>query len=160
MPSWTDFHAAAPEFATALGDRFRASGLAFLATLRRDGSPRISGIEVKFLGDDLWLGMMPGSRKSADLARDPRLALHAASSDAQVTDGDAKLAGRAVRVSEGRAWQEYAALAREHLGTTPEPATPAFRVDVREASLLRVAGDHLVIEWWRPGEGVRRVERR
>jgi hypothetical protein len=160
MPSWTDFHAAAPELATAVRARFQAHGLALLATLRRDGSPRISGIEIEFVGDDLWLGMMPGSRKAADLARDPRLALHAATSDAQVRAGDAKLSGRAIRVAEGPAWQRYAALASETRGATPDPATPLFRLDMREASLLRVAGDHLVIEWWRDGEPVHRVERR
>ncbi|GDY28528.1 pyridoxamine 5'-phosphate oxidase family protein [Gandjariella thermophila] len=86
MSSWSDFHTAAPELATAVHHRFAATGLAFRATLRRDGFPQISGIEVEFLGGEVWLGMMPGSRKAADLARDPRLALHAATADPKVSD--------------------------------------------------------------------------
>ena len=66
-----------------------------LATLRRDGSPRISGIEVTFADGQLWLGMMPDSRKALDLQRDPRFALHSAPLDADLKDGDAKISGRA-----------------------------------------------------------------
>ncbi|MDP9221554.1 MAG: pyridoxamine 5'-phosphate oxidase family protein, partial [Actinomycetota bacterium] len=74
-----------------------------LATLRSDGSPRISGIEVEFADGEVWLGMMPGSVKARDLGRDPRLALHSASDDPPEADpsswsGDAKLAGHAVEV--------------------------------------------------------------
>jgi hypothetical protein len=73
-----------------------------LATLRRDGSPRVSGIEVEFTDGELVMGMMPGSVKAQDLRRDPRLSLHAASEDpphdASRWLGDAKISGRAVEV--------------------------------------------------------------
>jgi hypothetical protein len=52
-----------------------------LATVRADGSPRISGLEAKFIEEDLLFGSMPGSRKGADLLRDPRFALHSGSID-------------------------------------------------------------------------------
>lgn len=35
-----------------------------------------------------------------------------------------------------------------------------FRVDVERVSMLMPGGDHLVIEWWRSGQAVQRVERR
>ena len=56
--------------------RFDAHRHKILGTLRADGSPRLSGIETTFKDGELWLGMMPGSRKVQDLQRDPRLALH------------------------------------------------------------------------------------
>ncbi len=140
--------------------RFEEHGLAVVATLRRDGSPRISGIELLFAQGELWLGMMPGSRKAQDLERDPRLALHNATVDKEVTHGDAKVFGRGLPVRADAEWQEYLAAVKESAGYAPEGRFPVFRVDVAEASTLRPEGDHLVIEWWREGEPVQRVERR
>src|SRR4051812_15999577 len=98
MPTWTQFTDASPELADAVRGRFEAHGLALLATVRRDGSPRISGIEAFFADGELWLGMMDASLKARDLQRDPRLALHNATVDKDVADGDAKISGRAVEV--------------------------------------------------------------
>src|SRR4051812_42460346 len=67
MPTWTEVTTAAPELAAVVQDRFAAHGLALLATLRRDGAPRISGIEPLFALDEVWLGMMDHSRKAEDL---------------------------------------------------------------------------------------------
>ncbi len=55
MTSWTDFATAQPELARRVRQCFAIRKHATLATLRRDGSPRISGIEVDF-ADGLWLG--------------------------------------------------------------------------------------------------------
>ena len=100
MTSWQDFERAAPELAAALEGRFAAHKHALLATLRGDGSPRISGIETTFRNGELWLAMMPDSRKAADLRRDPRFALHAAPLELDLVDGDAKLNGRAIEVTD------------------------------------------------------------
>src|SRR4051812_49049254 len=85
MATWTDIEADAPELAATVRARFEAHGMGLLATLRRDGSPRISGIEPLFALGELWMGMMPGSRKAADVVRDPRFALHSATTDKDVT---------------------------------------------------------------------------
>src|SRR5438046_1873805 len=100
MAFWSEVEKAAPELAAKVRERFDAHGLGLLATIRRDGSPRISGLEPLFSLGDLWLGMMPGSLKAADLLRDPRFALHSATTDKQVTEGDAKVAGRALPVED------------------------------------------------------------
>ena len=130
-----------------------------LATLRLDGSPRISGIEPFFGDGELWLGMMSASRKGADLQRDPRLALHTTSVDKQVADGDAKLSGRAVEELDDEVKARFSRSFAEHTGMTPPPPFDLFRVDVEELSFLWPEGDHLVIEWWRAGDGLHRVER-
>ncbi len=160
MASWSSFVDEAPDLAARIQARFEATGLAFLATVRRDGWPRISGIEPLIAVGELWLGMMEGSRKAADVGRDPRLALHAASVDKNVGEGDAKLTGRAVPATEEEFARYHAAASGA--GEVPPGPFPLFRVDLTEASLLSVAptGDHLVIEWWKPGAGVNRVERR
>lgn len=145
MPSWSEIAADAPEFATRVQALFDAHRHKTMATLRRDGSPRISGIEVTFDDGEVWLGMMPGSLKARDLQRDPRLALHSASEDPNDDDpgswpGDAKLAGRAIEVQ------------------APEDAEQTahrFRVDVTEVVATKVGqpATHLVIESWHEGRG-------
>jgi hypothetical protein len=161
MATWSDVSAAAPELAQRVRDRFEAHGLAFLATLRRDGSPRISGLEPLFAMDDLWLGMMPASRKADDLMRDPRFALHSATVDKQVTSGDAKLSGLARPVTAPEELERYARAFKAATGYDPGsgPFT-LFRADIQEVSFLMPAGDHLDISWWREGSGLQSVERR
>ena len=70
MASWNEIESAAPELAARALAAFDAHRHKVLATLRRDGSPRISGIEASFTDGELWLGMMPSSRKALDLRRD------------------------------------------------------------------------------------------
>jgi len=151
MASWAEFASAEPALASRVRQRFDIRKHKTLATLRKDGSPRISGIEVEFADGELFLGMMPGSRKLNDLERDPRLALHSPTDDPPPGDprgwpGEAKLAG----------------FAREVVFTnSPVERGRRFRVDIAEAVLthLNDAGDQLVIESWHPGEGTQRRER-
>jgi hypothetical protein len=152
---------AAPELGATVKERFEAHGLALLATLRRDGSPRISGIEPLFALDELWLGMMPGSLKALDLLRDGRFALHSATIDKTVTNGDARIAGSAVNVDGEDTFAKFREAFAASTGYPP-PDGPfqLFRADVQELSLIRPGGDHLNIDWWRAGKDVRHVERR
>lgn len=160
MASWSDVVIAAPELATAVQARFDAHGLGLVATLRRDGSPRISGIEPSFALGELWLGMMPDSRKALDLLRDPRFALHGATTDKQVTDGDAKVAGRAIPVDDDATFAAFREAFATHTGAPPPPGPfHLFRADVVELSMVWPAGDHLDIDSWREGGHVKRVER-
>ena len=105
MASWAEFASAEPALASRVQQRFDIRRHKTLATLRTDGSPRISGIEVEFADGEIFLGMMPGSRKLRDLERDPRLALHSPTDDPPAGDprgwaGEAKLAGYAREVVE------------------------------------------------------------
>jgi hypothetical protein len=158
MASWNEVEAAAPELAARVRATMDAHKHKVLATLRRDGSPRVSGIEATFTDGELWLGMMPGSRKALDLRRDPRLALHSTSEDPTEEDpsawpGDAKMAGRAVEVDDPALL--------ERLGAGEGGGAHLFRVDLTEIVHTRVGtpADHLVIEVWREGSGLRRLRR-
>jgi hypothetical protein len=146
MPSmidWDEFAAAEPDFAERVRRLFTARKHLTMATLRRDGSPRISGTEVEFSEGQLWLGMMPGSLKALDLRRDPRLSLHSPSVDPDETvpdewPGEAKIAGAAVEVSD--------------VARTDDPHR--FRIVLGEVVLTRVEADNLVVESWHPGRGL------
>jgi Pyridoxamine 5'-phosphate oxidase len=158
LARWEEFAHEAPDLAKAVRARFDAHSHKMLATVRRDGSPRISGIEVTFAGGEVWMGMMPGSLKALDLRRDPRLAIHSASLDPNMAEGDAKLSGRAEEVTDADRTEVY----RRAIEPVPEGPFHIFRVDLSEVVLTRVGDppDHLVIESWREGRGVRRSERR
>jgi hypothetical protein len=88
---------------------------------------------------------MGGARKAADLRRDGRFAIHA-NPAGDMGEGDVKVAGYAVEVTPGEGAPQGS-----HL----------FVLDLREAVVTSVHpdGDRLVIESWRPGEPVKRVER-
>ena len=78
MTSWNDFEARAPEMAAAgkkLLYQFGA-GLAFLATVRKDGAPRLHPICPTVVDGGLYALILPSSPKCTDLKRDGRYALH------------------------------------------------------------------------------------
>lgn len=158
MARWNDIVTEEPGFAERVQALFDAHKHKTIATLRRDGSPRISGTEASFLQGDLWFGSMWGARKARDLQRDPRFALHSASLDPEPGPwpGDAKLSGRVVEVTDP---EIIRALNAEEPNDYPGE-THLFRADIAEVVLTRVEGDMLVIEFWQEGQGLRRIERR
>src|SRR5690348_15050798 len=162
MPSWAEVEREAPELATKVRGRFEAHGLGLLATLRQDGAPRISGIEVLFDAGELWLGMMPDSLKAKDLVRDPRFALHSATTDKQVADGDAKIAGRAVLIEDEATIDRFRQAVAAHTGYPPPPGPMRlFTLDVTELSMLKPGGpDYLNVDSWHAERGVSHTELR
>ena len=163
MASWQEVEAAVPDLAAAVRVVFDAHKHKVLATLRADGSPRVSGNEVTFKDGEVWLGMMDRSVKALDLLRDSRLAVHSATVDAELTLGDAKLSGRAVEETDLETIRRFGAdSAEEHDGAEPPEPFHLFRVDIGEVSIVRIGDppDHLVIEFWSPATGYRRTERR
>jgi hypothetical protein len=163
MPRWSEVEAAVPDLAKAAQAVFDAHKHKVLATLRADGSPRLSGNEAVFRDGEVWLGMMHRSLKALDLQRDARMELHSAPVDLELKQGDARLAGRATEITDADVLRRFAAAsAEEHGGTEPPSPFHLFRVDVGEVTLIRVGEppDHLVIEWWSPEGGYHRTERR
>src|SRR5262245_35751254 len=162
MAGWSDVETEVPELAARARKVFDAYKHKTLATLRADGWPRVSGIEAEFWNGEVWLGSMPDSRKGADLKRDPRFALHSATADAELTDGDAKLTGLAVPATRDE-FVAYVTRLQETAEQVPEGDFDLFKVDLKELVVIRIGepADHLVIETWREGgHGLVRVERR
>ena len=111
MTSWQDVEQAEPKFAQRVRALFDAHRHKTIATVRADGSPRISGIEATFEDGELRFGSMPNARKGADLRRDPRFALHSATIDpvegAEAQwPGEAKISGRAIVAQPSRQGQD------------------------------------------------------
>jgi hypothetical protein len=154
MASWKQFTEEAPELAERVRERLEAHRHKTIATLRRDGSPRISGTEAQLVDGELWIGSMWGALKARDLQRDPRYALHSGSDEPDAFGGDAKVAGAAVEVTDP-------ALVEKLNGSGESGPSHLFRLDLQEASFLLPdeARGLLVIDVWRPGAGVRRIER-
>ncbi len=152
MTSWGDFKALEPQMADRVERLFAIRRHKTLATLRADGSPRISGIECAFDEGNLHFGSMEAARKSADIHRDPRIALHSPTVDPIDGDeaawpGEAKIAGIAISA-----------------GPVDEPDAPPgerFVVDVTEVVVVHLNDDatKLVVEWWTPDGGSQFVER-
>jgi Pyridoxamine 5'-phosphate oxidase len=147
MATWAEFEAAAPEFASRVRALMSSRKHLTMATLRRDGSPRISGTEIKFADGQLEIGSMPNAVKALDLRRDPRVAIHGPTEDPpeELTagwKGESKLAGAAHEVDSGS-------------------DAHRFLIDVQEAVIthLNDTGDRLVVESWNAARGYRSFDR-
>jgi hypothetical protein len=142
---WQEFADAAPGLAARMQEALLRNKHMTMATLRRNGSPRISGTEIELSDGDLFVGMGPESRKAHDLQRDPRVAIHGPTSeppeDPRGWLGEAKVSGRAV--------------------TVPVEGYLRFRIEIEEAVFTRLneAGDRLLVEAWHPERGVEVWER-
>jgi hypothetical protein len=150
VTAWRDVEQAEPEFAQRVRALFDAHRHKTVATLRADGSPRISGIETVFEDGELVFGSMPNARKGADLRRDPRFALHSATVDPvegseEQWPGEAKISGRAIAAGP----------------VTEGPDGDRFHADITEVvhTHLNEQATMLVVEWWTPTHGLRRIER-
>jgi hypothetical protein len=155
MATWQSFEQADPELAARVRRLFDAGRHKTIATLRADGSPRISGIECEFADGDLRFGSMPGARKGADLKRDPRFALHGPTFNPEPGKesdwpGEAKIAGRAIPAGP---------LTADEASEQPDGAT--FVADITEVVITRLNAEatRLVVESWTPERGLRTVER-
>ena len=135
----------APDLARRVRERFTANRHHVIGTVRADGAPRLSGTEVRIEPTGVSLGMMAGSRKLADVRRDPRVELHSAPLEEGLTDGDARLTGRLVERDEALP---------EH------PDAGHFELLVERVVLVRVEGDELVVTTWDPVAGEREHRRR
>jgi hypothetical protein len=150
MTAWSEVERAEPDLARRVRALFDAHRHKTIATVRADGSPRISGIEAVFADGELTFGSMPHARKGADLRRDARFAMHSATVDPVEGSegswpGEAKISGRAIAV-----------------GDIPEgPEGDLFRADITEVvhTHLDDKATLLVVDWWTPAHGLRRVER-
>ena len=151
MASWREVEQEAPELAERAWALFGLDKHKTLATLRRDGSPRISGTELELVDGQLFLGSMENAVKARDLQRDPRFALHSLSPEVNWA-GDAKIAGRAEEVSDPEVRAKIVGEGSQ---------AHAFRLDVKELVVVRLGEgrNHLLIESWHEGRGVSSLRR-
>ncbi len=156
MAKWIEFEQAEPQFAERVRRLFDAGRHKTIATLRADGSPRISGIECEFVDGELRFGSMTAARKGADLRRDPRFALHGPTFHPETGresewPGEAKISGHAIPA--GRVTAAEGAEA---------PAGESFVADISEVVIagLNPEATLLIVESWTTERGYRRLERK
>ncbi len=158
MATWKIIEQAEPGLARRVQSLFDAGRHKTIATLRADGSPRISGIECEFVDGDLRFGSMTASRKGADLRRDPRFALHGPTfhpveGKEGEWPGEAKIAGRAVPAG--------AVPTNPDSPDEKQPEGEMFIADIFELVVtgLNAEATKLVVESWTPERGLQRIER-
>lgn len=142
-------------------DRFERDQIFLLATLRPDGSPRISGVECDFVDGDLMTGMIWRSMKALDLRRDPRCAVHSLVPDkAHEADnqGDLKLSGRAVEVHDPVHKRRYEETLRARIDWAPSEPYHCFGFDLEWAGMVRFAEGHREVWSWHVGGALTRRE--
>ncbi len=134
MSRWQQFEQAAPALAAVCSERFHATDLVMLGTLRRDGRPRITPIEFLFFEGDLTIGGMWQSKKLLDLQRDPRCVLHSITSNKDGIDGDLKVYGEAIEVFDEGYRERYGVALLAETGWRPAGPFHLFTIDITEAA--------------------------
>jgi hypothetical protein len=153
MATFAEMEVEAPELARRARERFAATGLCLVGTLRSDGWPRISPVEPLVVGGQLYLGMMPGSTKSRDLARDQRCLVHSTVSDKDGGDGEVKLYGQARRVTDPAEVERYCVAIEEVIGWRPkgDDDLDLWVVFLARGAYVSFEGETQRFATWQPG---------
>ncbi len=128
--SWKALEQQDPELAGAGAERF-GTGVAYLATVRKDGSPRVHPVTPIVGRGRLFLFMEPTSPKGHDLRRDGRYAMHSAVGGPEGEGGEFVISGHARPVED----TETRGLATELSSYAPEDRYVLFELDVESALL-------------------------
>jgi hypothetical protein len=167
MASFADVEKAEPQLADRVRAILSATTNAVLGTLRRDGTPRLSGSDVYFHDGQLRIWSMPRARKGQDLRRDPRAAIHSIPWDsrrlrdgaADVGQADAKVSGRAVLTSDAGERSRFRAWLRAERGFEPPDDWDLFTIDVDALTVIAVDDGQLLVDRWSTTDGRRTVRR-
>lgn len=145
---WRDLETSEPELA-AFGAARLDGKVAYLATLRADGAPRVHPMTPIIGQGHLFVFMEPTSPKGHDLERDGRYAIHCGVSDTSGESGEFSIAGRAVRVTD----PELRALAVKSSSYAPRDRYVLFEFLVERAAATTYAkGSPLYRRWKRAEE--------
>ncbi len=150
--SWGAFEAASPELARLGRGLFDETGLVLLGTTRRDGFPRISPVEFFIFAGEIYLGMIWQSYKAKDLQRDPRCMVMSTVHDRMLKDGEFKMAGIAIEVTDEAERKAWSAALLEHMGFSPEDGDEPyhlFKIGVLTASFAKIENDDWFRLFWR-----------
>ncbi len=145
MATWGEFSEASPELAAFGTERFESTHVAYLATERKDGWPRVHPVSPIIGQSHLFLFMEPTSPKGHDLRRDGRYALHSSVSDSSGASGEFSVSGKAVLADD----PAIRAIATEAASYTPEDRYILFELTVQSASSTVYENGRPVRRQWR-----------
>jgi Pyridoxamine 5'-phosphate oxidase len=157
---WSEMTESQPRLAALARERLIDPGVLLVATIRRDGTPRLSPVEPFVLDGDLWLSMMWQSTKARDLLRDPRILVHSVITSRDGAEGEVKLRGAARDEPDLAVQRRYAAAVGASLGWDPVPGRfHLFGVDIEQVTYIAYdpSGDQHVAMWPPSREFVRRA---
>lgn len=154
---WSELPSEVAALAGSVRSRLEAHPHHVLATLHRDGRPRVSGTNVMFDRAMMWIGTMPRSRKGVDLGIDPRCAIHSAPLDEQLGEGagDARVEAVAHQLPP----DVSAALLRDAFGDDATMDGDLWELWVTSMSMVTVERDRMRIRAWSPATGMSEVLR-
>ena len=149
---WGEFKRNAPDLAALGEERFERTGLVLVATLKKNGWPRISPVEPLIADGHLYLGMMWQSRKALDLLRDPRCTVHNTISDRHGSEGEFKVYGRAVEIRDQETRRRYSEALYEKIGMKPEePEYHLFSIEIDTAAFAIIRDERWHRKNWKDG---------
>ncbi len=155
MATWAEFEEAAPEIARR-GFALLSIPLAYLATVRKSGAPRLHPLSPIFAGGRLFVAIQQSSPRRFDLDRDGRFSLHALPPELgpDYDEFECNVTGRASRVID----DGTLTLVNEAEGARGRPEIPAedwvFELDIE--MVLTTVWDHNMVEKsgrWLPSLG-------
>jgi nitroimidazol reductase NimA-like FMN-containing flavoprotein (pyridoxamine 5'-phosphate oxidase superfamily) len=147
MTAWSEFAEAAPGLAD-FGERRLEKRIAYLATIRKDGSPRVHPVSPFLVHGQLYIHMEPSSPKRQDLLRDGRYALHCAVEDYSGGQGEFMICGQAREVPDPEI-KELALRQSESIGYQPKARYVLFELSVEEARSTIYPDDAPLRESWK-----------
>ena|SRR5882757_29042 len=160
MATWSELREDHADLADLGEQRLIAPGVVLVATIRRDGTPRVSPVEPLLLDGQLWLSMMLGSTKAHDLLRDQRVLVHNIVTSRDGVAGEFKVRGRAQLIEDEARLQRYVAAVGEQLGHRMIVGRfHLFIVDIHDVTFIRYdseTGDQYVARWPDARQYVRR----
>jgi hypothetical protein len=157
---WSDLESKQRHLADLGREKLLGPGVVLVATIRRDGTPRVSPVEPFVLDGELWLSMLLGSAKAKDLIRDPRVLVHSVVTGRDGAEGEFKVRGTVRGETDPGVQARYAAAVADNLGWRPIPGEfHLFEVCVDDVTFIRyesATGDQFLTRWPTGGEFVRR----
>jgi hypothetical protein len=145
--SWRELVAGNPELAEYGAARLLDSEVAYLATVRKDGSPRVHPVTPIIGQGRLFVFMEPTSPKGHDLRRDGRYAMHCQVENSEGGKGEFFLSGRARPVHD----EATRALAVEAASYEVAARYVLFELSVAQAMSNVYSGDDAVRQRWEGG---------
>ncbi|HEY7050313.1 MAG TPA: pyridoxamine 5'-phosphate oxidase family protein [Jatrophihabitantaceae bacterium] len=162
VATWSELRDQQPGLADLGEQRLIAPGVVLVATIRHDGTPRVSPVEPLLLDGQLWLSLMLGSTKAHDLVRDPRILVHNIVTSRDGIGGEFKVRGRAQLVENQAALQHYVAAVGRQLGYRMIVGRfHLFTIDIHDVTFIRYdgeTGDQYVARWPNTRQFVRRSD--
>ncbi|WP_280264400.1 pyridoxamine 5'-phosphate oxidase family protein [Nocardia wallacei] len=156
---WGGFEQAAPELAAQVRRAFARFGFALVATIRRDGTPRLSPVEWHCVGGHLMLVMIPHTRKVHDLDRDSRVLVQTPVTESEAPEDEAALRGRVHDISDTAHRGATAAAIEASSGWRPRDSWRYFAVDIESASCKHWDGEDMRLLRWDEAGGARPPQR-